>query len=67
MVKGNLLDWVRHNLSESQEYSVLNGDLSDQAYVTSVVSQTFQSVNLRNLDFHVKSSQTMPHKSKDNF
>ena len=38
-IKGNLLDWVRDCLSERKQYTVVNGELSDQAYVTSGVSQ----------------------------
>ena len=38
-IKGNLLDWVRDYLSERKQYTVVNGELSDQAYLTSGVSQ----------------------------
>ena len=38
-IKGNLLDWVRDYLSERNQYTVVNGELSDQAYVASGVPQ----------------------------
>ena len=39
LIKGNLLDWVRDYLSERKQYTVVNGVLSDQAYVTSGVPE----------------------------
>ena len=38
-IKGNLLDWVRDYLSERNQYTIVNGELSDQAYVASGVPQ----------------------------
>ena len=38
-IKGNLLDWEGDYLSERNQYTVVNGELLDQAYVTSRVSQ----------------------------
>jgi len=38
-IKGNLLDWVRDYLSQRKQHTVVNGELSDQAYVTSGVPQ----------------------------
>jgi len=35
----NLLDWVRDYLSERRQYTVVNGELSDQAYLTTGVPQ----------------------------
>ena len=51
-IKGNLLDWVRDYLSERKQYTVVNGELSDQAYVTSGViklrvgTNTFRPVHV---------------------
>ena len=38
-IQGNLLDWVGDYLSERNKYTVVNGELLDQAYVTSPVPQ----------------------------
>ena len=38
-IKGNLLAWARDYLSKRKQYTVVNGELSDQAYVTSGVPQ----------------------------
>ena len=38
-IKGNLLAWARDYLSKRKQYTVVNGELSDQAYVTCGVPQ----------------------------
>ena len=38
-IKGNLLDWIRDDLSKRKQYVVVKGVLSDQDYVTSGVPQ----------------------------
>ena len=38
-IKGNLLAWARDYLSKRKQYTVVNEELSDQAYVTSGVPQ----------------------------
>ena len=38
-IKGNLLAWAREYLSKRKQYTVVNGELSDQANVTSGVPQ----------------------------
>ena len=38
-IKGNLLAWAGDYLSKRKQYTVVNGELSDQAYVTSGVPQ----------------------------
>ena len=38
-IKGNLLAWTREYLSKRKEYTVVNGELSSQANVTSGVPQ----------------------------
>lgn len=38
-IKGNLLAWTGDYLSKRKQYTIVNGELSDQAYVTSGVPQ----------------------------